>query len=228
MKMPNSQQLPDYRLYPSLLDSYQWYKSSESETSEQELLNKINRLPFTSEAADKGTWFNELIDLSLKGLSKYKLEYLSGPAQEIASRLQGAAKQIFTSTLIEIDGKLVELYGYIDYMKLDRTIDLKTTKEYKLGKYKDSLQLHFYPVSLIDEGNEINEFEFLVCDFDNVYSEVYDVNYDVSKNILMDACRELIRFIEIKKDLITDKKIFGLENVVIAERDFELNAIIVS
>ena len=200
----------DYRIYPSLLDAYRWYQASESDSSEQELIDKINRKPFQSDAADKGTWFNALIDLSLKGLEKHGLFYLEGIASDIAVELSGAARQVFTSTQIEVDGKIVELYGYIDYVKEDAVIDLKTTKEYELGKYKDSLQLHFYPVSLIDEGNHINNFQFLVTDFRNVYREDYDVSYEKSKAILTDTCRELIRFIELKKNLITDKKIFNL------------------
>ena len=208
---------PDYKFYPSLLDSYKWYQASESDNSEQELIDKINRKPFSSDAADKGTWFNELIDLCLKGSEKHGVEFLSGPAEIILERLIGSVKQVHTSTTLDVDGKTVELYGYIDYVQQDRVIDLKTTKSYELGKYKDSLQLHFYPVSLIDEGNEINAFEFLVTDFENVYPEVYMVDYNRSKNILIDACRELIRFVEIKKDLITDKKIFGGENIVVCQ-----------
>lgn len=207
------QSQPEYRFYPSLLDAYKWYQASEQDEAEQELINKINRVPFQSDAADKGTWFNELIDTSLKGLEKHGECYLTGCALQLAERLQGAAKQVFTSTTLDVDGKIVELYGYIDYVKEDRVIDLKTTKSYELGKYKDSLQLHFYPFSLINEGNDINYFEFLVCDFNNVYTESYKVDYEASKAILMDACRELIRFIEIKKHLVTDKKIFAQQQI---------------
>jgi hypothetical protein len=210
--MLNSQLQPDqvdYRFYPSLLDSYRWYQSSEKEEAEQELLDKINRVPFSSELADKGTWFNDLIDLCIKGEEKHDLNYLTGCALDISERLYGSAKQVFTSTTIEVDGKVIELYGYIDYVLQDRVIDLKTTKAYELGKYQHSLQLHFYPVSLIDAGNEINQFEFMVTDFTNVFSEVYKVDYEASKRILADACRELIRFIEFKRHLITDKKIFN-------------------
>lgn len=218
----------DYKFYPSLLDSYKWYQQSESEEAEQELIDKINRVPFKSEAADKGTWFNELIDVALKGYDKTPMEdMLTGPALDITMRLQGAAKQVYTSTIIEIDGKIVEVYGYMDYVKQDRVIDLKTTKSYELGKYKDSLQMHFYPVSLIDAGNEINVFEFLVTDFENVYSELYPVNYRTSRAIISNACRELIRFLEIKKDLITDKKIFNQQSVLVAEYEPELQATII-
>lgn len=202
---------PDYKFYPSLLDSYKWYQNSESETAEQELIDKINRVPFKSEAADKGTWFNEFIDHALKGDEKYGVNYLSGPALQIFEKLKGSVSQVYTSTLIEVDGKTIELYGYIDYVLQDKVIDLKTTKSYELGKYQNSLQLHFYPVSLMDDGNVINEFEFLVTDFESVFSETYKIDYKLSQGILTDACRELIRFIELKNHLITDKKIFGLD-----------------
>jgi hypothetical protein len=199
---------PDYKFYPSLLDAYRWYQQSESDTAEQELIDKINRVPFKSEAADKGTWLNDLIDLSLKG-ERFGLNYLTGVAADIYYRLKGSARQVYTSMTTEVDGNIVEIYGYIDYVKEDSVIDLKTTASYELGKYKNSLQLHFYPVSLINEGNEINKFEFLVTDFQNIYSEVYMVNYHTSLYILHEACRELIRFLELRKDLITDKKIFN-------------------
>ena len=58
-------QKPNYKFYPSLLDAYQWYVSSENENAEQEFIDKINRVPFTSELADKGTLFNNFIDNSL-------------------------------------------------------------------------------------------------------------------------------------------------------------------
>lgn len=73
---------PNYRIYATLLDSYfnylnsdviyeRYYGWSENPpcTEEefrqkqlQELIDRINRRPFDSEAADKGTAFNEVID----------------------------------------------------------------------------------------------------------------------------------------------------------------------
>jgi len=215
MKMQNCQRQPDYKFYPSLLDAYNWYASSENDESENDLINKINRVPFESEAASKGTWFNNFIDQALIGIDKYVTNHLTGYAAEIAQMLKGSAKQVFCKTQIEVDGKLVEIYGYIDYVKEDRVIDLKTTSEYQLGKYKGSLQLHFYPVALIDEGNDIRSFDFIVTDFKTTYIESYQVNYEVSRKAIVDACKNLIRFIETKRSLITDKKIFGIDHATI-------------
>lgn len=78
-------QPPKYRLYPSLLDKFEQYLRADeqvesfwnvdNETGEykkspeeieaelkQTLLDAINRVPFESEAADKGTAFNTIID----------------------------------------------------------------------------------------------------------------------------------------------------------------------
>ena len=91
-------------------------------------------------------------------------------------------------------------------------IDLKTTSTYELGKYKDSMQMHLYPVALFNEENIVtDEFEFLVTDFKEIYSETYPINLIDSNAKLAVICNSLIEFLNAKSDLITDKKIFGLD-----------------
>jgi len=94
-----------------------------------------------------------------------------------------------------------------------KCIDLKTTSQYDLGKYVNGMQRHVYNVSLADEGIKTEEFEFLVTDFKSVYSETYNVDYNESKLIVVDCCEILIEFIEANKHLITDTKIYQLEQV---------------
>jgi hypothetical protein len=76
---------PNYKIYPSLLDTFEKYLRAEEEVEsfwnidnetgeykrspeeieadlKQKLLDAINRVPFESEAADKGTAFNAIID----------------------------------------------------------------------------------------------------------------------------------------------------------------------
>lgn len=76
---------PRYRIYPSLLDKFDSYLHSEEEVEsfwnidnetgeykrsseeieaelKQNLIDSINRVPFSSEAADKGTAFNAIVD----------------------------------------------------------------------------------------------------------------------------------------------------------------------
>lgn len=207
-----SQQQPQYKFYATLLDAFKWYQASESENAEQELLDKINRVPFKSDAAEAGSRFNDLIDNILTGAEFKNDEFSEVLALDIAGLLYGSAKQVYTATTIHTRSGLVELYGYIDYIKQDAAIDLKTTKSYELGKFRDSLQKHVYPVSLIDDGNEINTFEFLVTDFSSIYVESYLVDYDESKRIIQDTCEQLINFINLRRHLITDLKIFNQED----------------
>lgn len=79
---------PKYRMYPSLLDKFEQYLRADEEVEsffnidnetgeykkspeqieaelKQSLIDAINRVPFSSEAADKGTAFNALVDMAI-------------------------------------------------------------------------------------------------------------------------------------------------------------------
>lgn len=81
-------QQPKYRIYPSLLDKFETYLRADEEAEsffnidnetgeykkspeqveaelKQSLIDAINRVPFDSEDADKGTAFNALIDMAV-------------------------------------------------------------------------------------------------------------------------------------------------------------------
>lgn len=209
----------NYRFYPTLLDAFVWYQASESENAEQELLDKINRVPITDEKAlermNKGTAFNDAVDLLLERgvVIADDWGFDENIILELGLYLIGSTPQHYTETTIEVDGKIVTLCGYIDYVREAKCIDLKTTSSYDLGKYKGSMQRHLYPVSLHGEGVIVDEFEFLVTDFKSVFKEPYKVDLGESLTTLKEVCRQFISFIESKKHLITDKKIFGLEAV---------------
>lgn len=79
-------QQPKYRIYATLLDAFGAYLNSDviwdkywgwsenpphtpeefHEQQFQELIDRINRKPFDSEAADRGTAFNEIIDCMIE------------------------------------------------------------------------------------------------------------------------------------------------------------------
>ena len=85
--------LPDYCFYATLLDAYQNYLNSDKiwekywgwsdnpphtlEEFQQEqfhgFINTLNRVPFDSEAADKGTAFNEVIDCLIEKRNSKKI-----------------------------------------------------------------------------------------------------------------------------------------------------------
>ena len=222
------QSQPQYKFYATLLDSFLWYKRSESEFAEQEFINRINRVQETDAekiwTMGRGTALNNLIDsIILNGYDKLgedvtifdSYDFPTYLVNTLVDTLTGSACQIYTSITIKVNGVDVLLYGYIDYILLNKCIDLKTTKEYALGKYKDSMQMHLYPVCLANKNIDVDTFEFVAVEFSsrgaNIYSESYPVNIAQSTSHLISVCEELIAFIEAKKHLITDVKIFGLD-----------------
>lgn len=219
--------LPEYLIYPSLLDAYVWYKKSENPESKQELIDKINRVPFQSEAADKGTAFNEVVDFVIDPTSLSPIEnpdwYERGGFQfkgslvnQFAAELKGAIPQVRVEATIETDNGLAGLYGYLDELLADTCIDIKTTKSYEFPKFLHNWQHVIYPYCLNQMGIECNHFTYLITDFNNIYRE--DYRYDEKKiiNRLKAELNDFIFFLEMNRDLITDKKVFGIIEETIA------------
>lgn len=256
--------LPDYRLYPSLLDQFERYIRSEEafedisnsdgeggykrsfEEIERErfksLIDSINRVPFESEAADKGTTFNALIDsfihkernpdVKMKGnrnADTITAEYNGRTfvfsfsfVEQAAEYFTGAVSQLQVSAQLPTRYGTVELYGYIDELVKDKVFDIKTTSRYEFGKYRNGWQKHVYPYCLEKSGlaNGICNFEYtayLLRTAKGVitgtqYPEVYKYDARETEAMLTEHCERFIEFLENYRDLITDRKIFGGEN----------------
>lgn len=198
---------PSYKLYPSLLDCYQglldsdllweqFYGSSEdapispmdfAEKQEKDLIDHINRVPFTSEAASCGTAFNEIVDCIILGvpatredcviksnkeqgtinaqIDGFSFDFSEQLCRDMADYFKGCIPQYRCSAPIQTKYGLVELYGNVDYCGYNKIFDLKTTKNYSFGKFENHWQRHTYPYCLITSGEytEVQEFEFTVC-----------------------------------------------------------------
>lgn len=154
-----------------------------SDKIQQELIDTINRVPHEPwEAADKGTAFNEIIDMlianrdcGIEGMSvdeekdNYRVAYngfewlFDGKfCRDFAQKLYDSASQVFTSATIETRYGLVELYGYIDEWQRDQVIDIKTTGSYDFLKFERKWQRHVYPYCLTQNGTVIAGFEYRV------------------------------------------------------------------
>lgn len=249
-----------YNFYATLLDSYQNYLDSDklwekfwgssenpklsideyAEQSKQELINKINRVPFDSEAADKGTCFNEVVDCLIEhrnsqimqisrvyegnnvvALSvKYKEREFQFPidmCRELAAYFNGAVTQYFCEAILPTKYGNVKLYGYLDELMPTCIHDIKTTSRYEAYKFRDHWQHIVYPYCLREEGNDISRFEYDIIkwgkglnDYD-FFTEVYNYNEAEDKPRLIAHCESLIEFLNANKELITDKKIFNYE-----------------
>ena len=149
-----------------------------------ELIDRINRVPFESEAADKGSCLNEVVDCIVLGVrstrddivirsiradncveavkGQRKFYFDLGFCKELAEYFKRSLCQLYTEASIDTKFGKVLLYGYPDYVREDMVYDLKTTSKYEFGKYSKYWQQHVYPYTLTESGkcNGIKAFEF--------------------------------------------------------------------
>ncbi|MBE6294248.1 MAG: HNH endonuclease [Bacteroidales bacterium] len=250
-------QLPDYCFYATLLDAFRNYVDSEliyehywgwsenpphtldefREMQFQSLINTLNRVPFDSEAADKGTAFNEVVDCLIEKRMSEKVEMsrvynddvLTGIkavyndrefifpialCKEFANYYKGAITQLYVEAMLPTSLGIVKLYGFIDELMPTSIHDIKTTGSYYVGKFKKHYQHLVYPYCLINSGNNIKTFEYNVAEIGKsgykTYTELYEFNEERDIPILRNHCEELIRFIQDNRDLVTNKKLLNI------------------
>ena len=168
------------------------YSQQEMDTMlEQELIDKINRVPTEpSEAASKGTIFNEIVDCIIErrgchhegwtvesvadeqgnkttihgALDGFDFMFDAAFCKSVAAYFAGALPQYYVEAIIPVRYGNVLLYGWIDELCKDEVKDIKTTKRYDFGQYYHYWQRHVYPYCLIEHGDckSIKGFEFTV------------------------------------------------------------------
>ena len=249
----------NYCIYATLLDAYWGYLNSDviwekywgwsenpphtpeefHELQFQELIDRINRKPFDSEAADRGTAFNEIIDCMIENRKSSIMEmsrvyhddgtlygikavynnrtftfhiYL---CREFANYYKGALTQQRVEAILPTAYGNVLVYGLIDELMPTSVHDIKTTGSYTVGKFKDHHQHLVYPYALMQNGSDVRTFEYNIVEFNkggyvvDTYTETYVFNPERDIPILTNHCEEFIRFLEENRALITDTKIFG-------------------
>lgn len=248
-----------YKIYPTLLDSFYNYLDSDStwekfwgwsdnpphtmeefrENQFKELIDRINRVPFDSEAADKGTCFNEIVDCIVENRKSKKMDiervlddngvlthlkatyndrsfsFPIGLCMEFSDYFKGALTQQYVECTMNTGLGEVLLYGFIDELMPLSVHDIKTTGSYSVGKFKNHHQHLVYPCALYFSGSDVRTFEYNIAELkgDKVlgtYTETYVFNPDRDIPVLQEHCNKFIVFLEENRDLITDKKIFGI------------------
>lgn len=210
--------LPKYHFYPTLLDSFAWYKRSPKEDAKQEFINRINRVPTPkTDAMIRGIEFENAVNFWAK---KGKLPV--GPVQvhdlkvspeligKFTNGFENALRQIFTEVNLTTKFCSVRVYGFIDEILADSAYDTKTTKEYDLGKYRNNWQHVAYLESLRAAGSNISRFVYRITDFEDFFEEEYLYRKEDTDRLISE-CEHLIEFLESNHSLITDKKIFGIK-----------------
>lgn len=250
-------QQPKFKFYATLLDAFTNYLRSNviwekywgfsenpphtpeefKEQQFQSLIDTINRVPFDSEAADKGTAFNEVIDCMIENRKSDKVQVkrlLSDMAdgsqnliglraiynnrqfdfpiaicREFANYYKGALTQQYVQAILPTCFGPVLIYGFIDELMPMSVHDIKTTGSYYVGKFKDHWQHMVYPYCLMQNGSDVRQFEYNITDFKSSYTESYTFVPERDIPILTAHCEELIRFLNDNRNLITNKKIFA-------------------
>lgn len=246
-----------FRFYATLLDAFYGYLNCDvifqtywgwsenpphtedkfREKKFSELIDTINRVPFQSEAADRGTAFNEVIDcmIEMRQSDKMKITKTSEPDQngvekviaikaiykeqvfvfpislcrEFANYFKDALTQQWVEAILPTRYGNVLLCGWIDELMPNSCHDIKSTGKYNAFKFKHHFQHLVYPYCLIQNGNNVTDFEYNVTDFKETFTENYVFVPDRDIPILTDHCEKFIEFLLENKELITDNKIFG-------------------
>ena len=204
---------PKYKIYATLLDSYFNYLNSDviyeryygwsenppcteeefQQKQFQELIDRINRKPFDSEVADKGTAFNEVIDCMIEnrksetvqvekiysdiGNGEQKVIALKAVynnrsfvfpislCREFANYYKEALTQQRVEAILPTAYGNVLVYGLIDELMPTSVHDIKTTGSYTVGKFKDHHQHLVYPYALMKNGSDVRTFEYNIVEF---------------------------------------------------------------
>ncbi|GAB6121123.1 HNH endonuclease [Dysgonomonas termitidis] len=261
---------PKYCMYATLLDRYEGYINSSRiyneywgfsenpphteeefrEIQRMALIDTINRVPFDSEDADRGTAFNEVVDCiinrsfqeiqegvfmqntgkvitiilndkqeAISCINGHTFTFPLTLCKEFAGYFKGATTQLRTEGILNTRYGDVLLYGYIDELMPVSVHDIKMTKRYSVGKFRHNWQHLVYPYCLNQQGNNINDFEYNVAHinilksgfFYDTYTEHYAYVEERDVPRLQAHVEGLIEFIEKHRELITDKKILGIQ-----------------
>lgn len=208
-----------YNIFPTLLDAFSYYKKSEDPNALQLFIDKVNRVktPATDPML-RGVAFNNIVDKAIKGVPLFPSDAvemevdchdLKVPVEiveEFSNLFSKSALQVFVENRLTTRYGQVRIYGYIDALQGHTIGEFKTTSKYEFPKYLHNWQHPSYLHCLRDAG--IRRFVYLITDFKSVYREDYHWTQE-GEDRLIGICNELIEFLEEKRELITDKKVFG-------------------
>ena len=230
-----------YQKYWGFADEPEFSEEEFEQKQFLSLIDRINRVPFDSEPADQGTAFNEIVDCIILKRKSTKMEVESikqdsaivafkailnerefiFPAAlcfEFANYYKGAVPQVRTEAVLPTKYGNVLLYGYIDELMPLSVCDLKTTKNYTVGDFKNHWQHIVYPYCLNQNGNSVFDFEYNIAVINRLksgavnyttHTEYYAFNPITDTQRLTAHVEGLIEFLEANKHLITDRKIFN-------------------
>lgn len=183
-----------YRFYPSLLNTYSRFL--QGKISEQELLDRINRVPIPqTEAQYRGVSFEDAV---LKGIGEEQFD--AQLLQAVRRRLPNPIVKTQAYCQYQIGDVLI--YGFVDVLGKKEAVDLKTTSHYSADRFQQDHQ-NFYLPALYLRG--VRQMRYLITDFEQVYEEIYEAETDFTGQL--EELYDFKIFLEERRDLITDVKV---------------------
>lgn len=202
-----------YSIYPTLLDSFYWAKRL---GKWQELLDKINRVKPVGEfpvAVRKGMCFEQVVNQILNKVTTRKVNgfyeaeefrFDEWVVESAVAKLTACQdKQQYIQGIVQTEYGSVKMYGFVDFVYSDFYVDLKTTENYKAGKYTINAQHKCYP--LIGGKKHLT---YMVTDFKRLFYETYQFTAELKEQFIFELS-EFIEWLEIHREEITDNKIFN-------------------
>lgn len=135
----------NFYVYPTLVDSFLFWDKTREPEKFQEVIDKINKVKYeVPEFVLRGAALEECVNLRITGqkiYSKDGFDFNPELIDKLASELfYSTGQQVWIEKIIPFKYGDMKIGGFVDYMYDTKMVDLKTTLNYKLGKYKNSQQ----------------------------------------------------------------------------------------
>jgi len=209
-----------YNFWATLLNDFSHYQNEAGYekgeeffpfVTEQNLIDKLNRVPFQStEAMDKGNAFELAVATNQSEVvfGENKYDFDKALVNNLNSMVSGGAYQKGLKYTITFDDCTVNFYGYSDFIKRDTIVDLKTTGQYTFPKFDKSFQHKVYLLGANQMGYKMNKFQYLVTDFKDYFYELYPFDEEKYHQELKMMAVDLIAFIQSRRYFITNENLF--------------------
>ena len=198
---------------PSILDSYDWYINCPPNfktAAFQQISDSLNRKPWDpTPAILRGMAFEKMVCQNLDDISRIdfltKFEGHSPNVGKFWDKCRGGRQQAKVAKTINVDGVDYYLYGKRDIAFSDKTIDIKTTGDFKGPKSYLTKNQHALYIACTD----IEPFEYLIAEYDDVKgicAEVYEVDATMDRELAMTKVvakiQEFIAFLTTDEELL--------------------------
>jgi len=200
----------NFYITPTLIDSFLFLRNNGFQPDNfEDFINRINKVKTAQDdSAKKGVAFETCVNLTLSGESTCEVNEFSFDPELVNKVVNKLIDYTGMQTWLEADVDFsygtFKVGGFADYTQPSKITDLKTTSNYKLGKYTGYSQHKAF--GLISPN--IERFDYLITDFENVYLEPY-MNRKANHDEFINNVELFYSFCQEHSHLITDTKIWG-------------------